>query len=175
MTALLEAYRAIQVFLETGGDVLFAIMLVTFVLWALIIERVYYNTFQHRRVFNDAVARWEARKDKKSWYGHQFRNLLISEAKLKIEQNIAFIKTMVAVAPLLGLLGTVTGMVAVFDAMAVLGTGNPRAMASGVSQATIPTMSGMVVAISGLYFSYMLRRRADREVERLSDTLVMEQ
>lgn len=101
--------------------------------------------------------------------------MLISEAKLKIEQNIAFIKTMVAVAPLLGLLGTVTGMVAVFDAMAVLGTGNPRAMASGVSQATIPTMSGMVVAISGLYFSYMLRRRADREVERLSDTLVMEQ
>lgn len=174
MTALLEAYRAIQVFLETGGDVLFAIMLVTFVLWALILERLIYNTFQHRHVFNDAVTRWEACRDKKSWYGHQYRNLLISEAKQKIEQNIAFIKTMVAIAPLLGLLGTVTGMVAVFDAMAVLGTGNPRAMASGVSQATIPTMSGMVVAISGLYFSYMLRRRADREVERLSDTLVTE-
>ncbi len=174
MTALLEAYRGIQVFLETGGDVLFLIMLVTFILWALIIERFIYNAFQHRHVFNDAVARWEARKDKKSWYGHQFRALLISEARQKVESNISMIKTMVAIAPLLGLLGTVTGMVAVFDAMAVLGTGNPRAMASGVSQATIPTMSGMVVAISGLYFSFMLRRRADREIERLADTLVME-
>ncbi|MFC7331733.1 MotA/TolQ/ExbB proton channel family protein [Rhodocista pekingensis] len=174
MTELLEAQRAIGIFLETGGDVLLLIMFVTFALWLLILERFYFNLFQHRKLFNDTVAKWEARQDKKSWYASQYRTMLISQAKAQIEANVSMIKTLVAMAPLLGLLGTVTGMVEVFDVMAVLGSGNARAMASGVSKATIPTMSGMVVAISGLYFSFMLRRRADREVERLSDTLVQE-
>ena len=174
MTELLEAYRAIQNFLNQGGWVLNWILLLTFGLWTLIAERAYYYAFNHRKVFNDAVAKWEARQDKKSWHAHQYRNMLISQAKQHIEANVPMIKTMVAMAPLFGLLGTVTGMVAVFEVMKVLGTGNARAMASGVSQATIPTMAGMVVAISGLYFSFALKRRAEREVERLSDTLVME-
>ena len=63
------------------------------------------------------------------------------------------VKTLVALCPLLGLLGTVTGMIEVFDVMAIAGSGNARAMAAGVSKATIPTMAGMVAAISGLYFS----------------------
>ena len=52
---------------------------------------------------------------------------------------------------MLGLLGTVTGMIEVFDVMAFTGTGNPRAMASGVSKATLPTMTGLVISISGLF------------------------
>lgn len=174
MTELLEAYRAIQTFLGQGGWVLNWILVLTFALWLLIFERAAYYFFSHRKVFNDAVAKWEARPDKKSWYAAQYRTMLISQAKQQIESNVAMIKTLVAMAPLFGLLGTVTGMVAVFEIMKVLGTGNARAMASGVSQATIPTMAGMVVAISGLYFSFALKRKADREVERLSDTLVQE-
>jgi len=174
VTELLEAKRAVQVFLETGGPVLLVIMFATFAMWLLIIERFIYHWAHHKKVFSDTVAQWEARQDKKSWHAAKVRAMLINQAKEKIEANIALIKTLVALAPLLGLLGTVTGMVEVFDVMAVLGSGNPRAMASGVSRATIPTMSGMVVAISGLYFSFMLRRRADREVERLADTLVQE-
>jgi len=174
VTELLEAYRAIQVFMGQGGPILNWILLLTFALWALIVERYAYFWFQHRRVFNEAVTKWEARQDKKSWYAAQYRNMLISQARTQIESNVSMVKTMVAMAPLFGLLGTVTGMVAVFEVMKVLGTGNARAMASGVSQATIPTMAGMVVAISGLYFSFALRRKADREVERLQDTLVQE-
>ena len=68
---------------------------------------------------------------------------------LKIK-NINQIKGLVALCPLLGLLGTVTGMIEVFDVMAYTGTGNPRAMASGVSKATLPTMTGLVISISGL-------------------------
>jgi len=174
VTELLEAQRAVQIFLERGGDVLFAIMLLAFALWLLIMERLVYNWFYHRRVFNDAVAKWEARQDKKSWYAAQYRTMLISQAKSQINANVPMIKTLIAMAPLMGLLGTVTGMVQVFDVMAVLGSGNARAMADGVSKATIPTMSGMVVAISGIYFSFWLKKKAEREVERLADTLVQE-
>ena len=73
-----------------------------------------------------------------------------------------------------GLLGTVTGMVEVFDVMAITGSSNPRAMAGGVSKATIPTMSGMVAALSGLYFSFQLARKAQTEVLSLADKLELD-
>ncbi len=76
-----------------------------------------------------------------------------------------------ALCPLLGLLGTVTGMIEVFDVMAIAGSGNPRAMASGVSRATIPTMAGMVAALSGLIFSVQLERRSKSEASRIADQL----
>ncbi|MCY4056998.1 MAG: MotA/TolQ/ExbB proton channel family protein, partial [Gammaproteobacteria bacterium] len=72
---------------------------------------------------------------------------------------------------LLGLLGTVWGMVQVFETLTAFGTGNARLMASGVSQATIPTMAGLVAALSGLYFSVWLKQRAQRKMEELADGL----
>jgi biopolymer transport protein ExbB len=84
---------------------------------------------------------------------------------------LRLIKALIAVCPLLGLLGTVTGMIHVFDVMALLGSGNARAMADGVSMATIPTMAGMVVALSGLFFSSHLERRAVVEAQKAADSL----
>ena len=77
-----------------------------------------------------------------------------------------------AVLPLLGLLGTVTGMIAVFDVMAFAGTGNARLMAGGVSKATIPTMSGLVAALSGLYFAAWLEKKAGAQVDRAEALMV---
>ena len=54
--------------------------------------------------------------------------------------------------PMIGLLGTVYGMIEVFEVLSFLGTGNPRAMSSGVAKATIPTMASMVITIISLYF-----------------------
>jgi biopolymer transport protein ExbB len=90
-----------------------------------------------------------------------------------VERNIALIQTCVALCPLLGLLGTVTGMVEVFEVMAISGSGNPRSMASGVSKATIPTMAGMVAALSGIAMSTYLLRKAGRERELITDHLVI--
>ena len=53
---------------------------------------------------------------------------------------------------MIGLLGTVYGMIEVFEVLSFLGTGNPRAMSSGVAKATIPTMASMVITLFGLYF-----------------------
>jgi len=62
-------------------------------------------------------------------------------------------------------------MVEVFDVMAITGSGNARAMAGGISKATLPTMAGMVVALSGLFFTSSLERRASRAVEQMEDEL----
>jgi biopolymer transport protein ExbB len=79
----------------------------------------------------------------------------------------------VALCPLLGLLGTVTGMIAVFDAMANQG-GNARSMAAGVSMATIPTMAGMIASLSGVVGSTWLKRKVDFETELFQDHLTMD-
>ena len=102
----------------------------------------------------------------------QIRRQLIGELREKLVHALLQIKTLVALCPLLGLLGTVTGMIQVFDVMALAGNGNARAMASGVSLATIPTMAGMVAALSGLYFSHQLDRFVKIEVQRASDHLI---
>jgi len=87
---------------------------------------------------------------------------------------VPIVQTLVALCPLLGLMGTVTGMIEVFDAMAVSGSSNARLMASGVSKATIPTMAGMVGALSGVFLVTILTRRVETEVERLDEELELE-
>jgi len=82
-----------------------------------------------------------------------------------IYRHLAAIAVLAAVAPLLGLLGTVSGMIGVFRAIMVYGTGNAHALAEGISQALITTQSGLVVAIPGLFAAFTLRRQA-RKVQQ---------
>ena len=84
------------------------------------------------------------------------------------------IQPFVALCPLLGLLGTVTGMISVFEVMAVSGSGNARSMAAGVSRATIPTMAGMVGALSGVFLVTILTRTAKRSIQNLEDSMGMD-
>ncbi len=174
MVELLEAYEAIVRFMERGGDVLFLVMIVTFLMWMLIIERLWYFRAVYRKDARRVLEAWEARRERKSWHAHKVRGAMISEVTLDLNQSVMMIKTFVAVCPLIGLLGTVTGMIEVFDVMAVVGSGNARAMAAGVSKATIPTMAGMVAALSGVFMSTYIERKAKREAERLEDSLTMD-
>src|SRR5690625_531158 len=82
--------------------------------------------------------------------------------------------TMVSLCPLLGLLGTVTGMIEVFNVLALTGGGDVKQMASGVSRATIPTMAGMVAALSGLFANTYIERIASREKRLFADHLTMD-
>lgn len=168
-----EAFRGVRDFLELGGNVLVAIMCVTLVLWGLIYERYMYLRNGFPTLAEHYRSLWASRPEHKSWAAHQIRRQYISDAYLNANRNLTYIKVLVALAPFLGLLGTVTGMVEVFDVMAVTGSGNARAMAAGISKATLPTMAGMVVALSGLFFTSSLERRAANAVEHMEDELLL--
>jgi biopolymer transport protein ExbB len=72
---------------------------------------------------------------------------------------------------MIGLLGTVYGMIEVFEVLSFLGTGNPRAMSSGVAKATIPTMASMVITLFGLYFRQDLAQRLDKSTNEIRSIL----
>ena len=171
---LIDSFEAIRDFMNLGGVVLKGIAVVIFLMWALIIERILYFRSSMGLMSKEIHDKWEARQERRSWNAHQIRELMISRFSEATNQGISVIQTFVALCPLLGLLGTVTGMISVFQVMAVSGSGNVRAMAAGVSQATIPTMAGMVGALSGVLLVTLLTRRAAREVEFLEDSLTMD-
>jgi len=171
---VIEAINALREFLDTGGQVLLAIGLLIFVMWLLILERFMYVFGGYRTYKKQLTADWFNRAERNSWNAEQIREAIISRAGMQLNQNISYINVMVALCPLLGLLGTVTGMIEVFDVMAITGSGSARSMASGVSKATIPTMAGMVGALSGVFAATFLQRKAKREVELLEDKLVLD-
>jgi len=168
-----DAYLAILRFMEMGGDVLWFIALITFLMWTLIFERIWFFQTEKNSLVRQSTERWEGRAERTSWSAHQVREGMISEASDRITGSLPIIQTCVALCPLFGLLGTVTGMIAVFDAMATQG-GNARSMAAGVSMATIPTMSGMIASLSGLVGSTYLRRKVDYEIELFEDHLTLD-
>ena len=166
-----EAAGSIRDFMELGGNVLWSIMFVLFLMWTFILERIWYFYRVHPTKKKAVIVAWEQRADTTSWYARRIREGMISESAIALKQNIGLIKALIAICPLLGLLGTVTGMIAVFDVMTVSGGGNTRAMAGGVSMATVPTMAGMVAALSGVYFGTWLEHKAQTETEKLEDVL----
>lgn len=174
MLWLTDAFEAIRDFMELGGPILRWIAVTIFVMWVLIIERLLFFRSTMGALSQKIHSDWESRSERRSWNAHQIRELMISEFSMATNSGIPMIQTLVAMCPLLGLMGTVTGMIKVFEVMAVSGSGNVRAMAAGVSQATVPTMAGMVGALSGVLLVTLLSRRAAREVEFLEDSLTMD-
>ncbi|MDF5501843.1 MotA/TolQ/ExbB proton channel family protein, partial [Vibrio parahaemolyticus] len=102
---------------------------------------------------------------------HQIREGWIAKAQIELRQNLSTIKLLVAVCPMLGLLGTVTGMITVFDVMASQGSSNPKLMASGISLATLPTMAGMVAALAGMFIHARLSKVCERKAIQLEQSL----
>jgi len=166
--------ETVRDFVELGGDVLLLIGVLTFVMWGLIFERLVYLYTRHRKMVKLALGAWEARVERRSWNAHQIREQLVSVVSQGLERNLPMIKSLVALCPLMGLLGTVTGMIEVFEVMAISGSGNPRSMAAGVSKATVPTMAGMVAALSGLFMSAWLQRKAERERALIGEHMTMD-
>lgn len=171
---VLNASIAIRDFLELGGPMLNAIAIAILLMWILIFERLFFFRTELQRLFAREASAWEARQERRSWFAQAIREASISRVRLAAEQSLPTIRTLVALCPLLGLMGTVTGMIEVFDALAISGTGNARSMAAGVSRATIPTMAGMVGAVMGLLAVTLLARMAHRQVVQFDEKLVRE-
>jgi biopolymer transport protein ExbB len=90
-----------------------------------------------------------------------------------VKRSIGLISVLAGVAPLLGLLGTVGGMITTFIVISQFGTGNAKALASGISEALITTQTGLVVAIPGLFLANYLHRRSEKLRARMRQFCLM--
>ena len=156
-----------------GGPFVWWIFASGVLMWVIILERYWYFTVVLPRQAQALRADWAARVEHRSWCARQIRRALISRLNGSMSAGLIVLRSLVPMAPLLGLIGTVSGMLEVFDSMALRGNADARSMASGVSAAMICTMTGLAVSISGLYPAYYFTNRVERETERLSDALTV--
>ena len=162
---------ALEEFLESGGYVLYAILATALVTWFLIGERYWYFLFVEKQTAKNVIADWETLSAASTTMLKAIRSCRISQFRQAARKHLVLIKALTNVSILFGLLGTITGMIRLFEGIALTRGGDVRMLADGVSQTIIPAMAGLVVAISGFYFSSRLKRRADREVHRMADQL----
>jgi len=156
---------------ELGGNILLLIVALALVIWTFVLERAGYLLLGWPRQRQRAITLWHDRPDRGDWYSGHFRTLLLARLNRSLRRNTDLTRTLIKLSPLLGLLGTVLGMLEVFDAVAATGTNNPRSTASGVSKATVTTMAGMVVAIAGLLAMGLVDRRLQSESNKLNELL----
>jgi biopolymer transport protein ExbB len=142
-------------FFDRGGIVLYIVFTIAIFLWMFLIEKFIYLNFFYEKDKNSLLESIKLKNIEKRFV-QDVKNYLVEDLDLKLKFGLPFIKTLIIVCPLVGLLGTVTGMIEVFDVMSINGTSNVKSMANGVSMATIPTMAGMVVALSGILFEKKL-------------------
>jgi biopolymer transport protein ExbB len=186
------SYLGLEDYLRDGGVVMLPLVLVSLLMWLLIVDRALFFRRLHRKNMGARVA-WEhicagRMPDYQHFRGavsllvaeflsrrsgaRDLDRFILDETVLKVNRTLnnylALIGVLAAIAPLLGLLGTVTGMITTFDVLAVFGTGNAKAMAGGISEALITTQTGLLVAIPGLYMKGFLDRRARNLQQRIA-------
>lgn len=167
-----EAWDSVRQLVEAGGDVLWVIFLVVALMWGLVFERSLYFLFvlpselERRRVAYRTRAQSLAIGPRR-----QLESQMMIEARALATTGLSGLGSLIGVCPLLGLLGTVVGMLELFDVISLAGTGNPRAMAAGISTAIISTLAGLVGALSGFLPKEQLNRHAERTLARFGESL----
>ena len=167
----MSVWYSVTDFIAQGGSVLWLLFATCLLLWLLILERAWFLRITWPARAARLVRVWNERRDRRSWKARKIRDATVSESFQALHAQLPLIKVLVALCPLLGLLGTVLGMIGVFEVIAASGNDDAQAMARGVYRATIPTMAGLVVALTGIYFTIRLGQLADRQARRLQDAL----
>ena len=166
-----EQLQQLQSLFNAGGTVLWVIALATLLMWALILERYWFLLRQLPPMRDEYLRIWQERPQIDSDARERIKESLLNRFESSTSHSVESINMLTAVLPLLGLLGTVTGMIKIFEIMTVFGTGNVRGMAEGISEALITTMAGLVTALSGVYFASHLQSKVRQERTHLSGLL----
>lgn len=159
--------------MDSGGPIMWVLAGMFLLFWTLVLERYWYIRQRFPVWMNERRQQWNVicADAGNSRLPQAVRAAWISQAQEQLLTPLSVMKMLVSLFPLLGLLGTVTGMIATFDAMAVSDSGSPRAMTVGIWQAILTTLAGMVLAIAGLFSLAHLERRARRSLAKLANRL----
>lgn len=181
-------------YLQQGGWIMIPLVAVSLVMWGLIVDRLRDFAALSRDVSNEQAVQalasghlasgsvglraqlLAAFLEERSGHGELDREILQQCAmglRQGIDRHLAVIAVLAGIAPLLGLLGTVLGMIETFDVISIFGTGNARALAGGISVALITTQTGLLVAIPGLLMSNRLGRVSQRLKTSLDEAVAL--
>ncbi len=187
-----DQYYSLEAYLVAGGMVMLPLLAISIIMWILIINRMFFfrrlnqknmtreraaryiqegqipDPQDYRGVIAMLVTEFQARRTGTVNIDRNILDETVMSVVSKLDDNLTIIGVLAKVSPLLGLLGTVTGMIATFDIISVFGAGNARAMAGGISEALITTQTGLMVAIPGLYAHNFLTRRAENLKRRVA-------
>ncbi len=185
-------YLLFENYFRDGGPLMYPLFVLSLAMWSLIIERSVFLGRLYRKNMSLELAvhhvKTDSFPDPKKHRGvmsllvnrflymrsgnRELDQYILDESVISINHHLsdhlATIGVLVAVAPLFGLLGTVTGMIDTFDVLAIFGTGNSKAMAGGISEALITTQTGLMMAVPGLYMKNFLTRRATNLQHRVA-------
>lgn len=169
LDALLAPFHAVGYLIANGGALVGWILAAGITMWALIFERFWFFRNGLPELVEEMLVQWTQRPEHESWSSHQIRKAMISRLKAAMSDNMPTLKVLVPLCPLLGLIGTVMGMLEVFDSMAILGSADARTMASGVSKAMNCTMTGLAISVSGMYPVFYFQAAIRKQTELLAD------
>jgi len=167
---LLTPFHAVGQLVIAGGPLVVWILIAGIVMWTLIFERLWFFRKWLPKMSSVLLQEWQGRAEHHSWSSHQVRKAMISRLNGAMSENMPVMKVLIPLCPLLGLVGTVHGMLEVFDSMAILGSADARTMASGVSKAMNCTMTGLAVSITGMYPVFHFQSAIRKQTELLADT-----
>ena len=159
---------------EQGGLVLWVIFGASILMWLFIFERYSFYLFKLPGLRRQLVQQWKSSQSGNEIVDKHLFGSLTKEYAIALKEYIKPIHSLSDILLLLGLFGTISGMITVFDAMSLLGTGNARGMAMGISLALITTMAGLVTALSGLYFAHNLESLSKRKQQQFINLLRMD-
>jgi len=166
---LLAPFHAVGQLIIAGGPLVMWILIAGIVMWTLIFERLWFFRTQLPGMVRQLLGQWQSRPEHSSWSSHQVRKTMISRLNGAMAENMPVLKVLIPMCPLLGLVGTVHGMLEVFDSMAILGSADARTMASGVSKAMNCTMTGLAVSVTGMYPVFYFQSAIRKQTELLAD------
>lgn len=186
---LSELFGKAYSYFQDGGVVMPALLVISIIMWMLILIKTFeFMSIKKSEVAFDKCfksfrdgdsvpgAEWQkgiiSLASEVSFMERKFRRRVMDGYTARLSDDVSkHVKTVLVLAssaPLLGLFGTVSGMIDTFNVISAYGTGNPKAMSSGISVALITTQAGLVVAVPGLIMGNFLKRRADTIKDRIS-------
>ncbi len=162
---LTDIFKTFSNFIYQGGPVVLILLFISIYLYVLIFAKFKHLFFD----INDLQE--EYKKNLANIKNDELYLLNLSSLKADykniVNKDFYIIQTLIALCPVLGLLGTVTGMIEVFDVVSFFVTGNARALASGITKATLPTMTGMAISIVGLLTYTVLNSKSQSIISEL--------
>jgi biopolymer transport protein ExbB len=179
-------------YLRQGGWVMIPMVALSLGVWGLILERwLFFRDMEREdpgtsglpcggslppaaasRLCAPVLRAWGRQRSGEAALDGRILDLHAMRQRKRLHRSLGLIAALAAAAPLLGLFGTVTGMIGTFEAITFFGTGNAKALAAGISEALVTTQSGLLVGIPGLFMARLMSQKARRLQNRLEETVM---